>query len=694
MGFMFGPSSNNLLEPYGTRALDLQLRDLSRNPYGSLFMGGQQILAKQLSSTSWIVRGDRNVDSSQELLQQAEWGGGIVSFMEALVRDFCTYNIGAFIEIVGHGDSDKPIVGKPLGIKLFDPLRCYLTGDPEHPVLYENWWMEVATSINGIRRDSKQQAFHKMHHSRVHRIVDMLNSDEGLIGMGESAMFRYVGHHYRQILMGRYSIEKLSDQPPAGFLVMGNVKAESIDESTRTYEAQRAAEGQTVWRNVQRLESVDPSQKIDVNFVSFSGLPDGFDYGRYMEIDRNIVALSLGIDPQDIWPLSGGLSGTAGQSKVLSEKSRGRSLGLLYEQFETFVNTKVLPPSAEFEFKPEDTNNDSMRADRAQKWMDVALGVNADSGGAQIPILTPQQQIQLLANTVPEIRDVVTDDNDEIILPSNDILDAAQTDRTVPEPPKPDVVADSSGTSGTEAAAVLEGAKSKAYSDTRNAFITDIRDLMKGALNRDITRTRFGIVMRGILTRQGRRAYIDGLADGGVKVDALEADDKKRFNAWMIDQSSFVTEIGRAIYRDDSTFNPDSKATIWANKSLNQVYQSGLLAADMNAMYKWIIGSTEEHCKTCLKANGQVHRLKAWERTGIMPQANKLECGGYHCKCTLKRVTGKAVGRLNRVPRMDKMKNTYSEKPKRKYKPNLFRILLREAEQSNLIQWLLGYEYE
>ena len=69
-------------------------------------------------------------------------------------------------------------------------------------------------------------------------------------------------------------------------------------------------------------------------------------------------------------------------------------------------------------------------------------------------------------------------------------------------------------------------------------------------------------------------------------------------------------------------------------------------------MYEWVLGRTEEHCSSCLTANGQRHRLRDWHRAGIIPRGDLLICGaGGFCDCNLVKTTEKARGRLSAIPR-------------------------------------------
>ena len=94
----------------------------------------------------------------------------------------------------------------------------------------------------------------------------------------------------------------------------------------------------------------------------------------------------------------------------------------------------------------------------------------------------------------------------------------------------------------------------------------------------------------------------------------------------------------------------ENKPATWFNKSIMPLYQAGRLSADRNGLYEWLLGRTEEHCRSCLAAVGQRHRLKDWYRVGAIPQADLLECKGFNCDCKFQKASGRARGRLDRIP--------------------------------------------
>jgi len=186
----------------------------------------------------------------------------------------------------------------------------------------------------------------------------------------------------------------------------------------------------------------------------------------------------------------------------------------------------------------------------------------------------------------------------------------------------------------------------KSYDDTRAEFISNLIDLIRGGLNEDVSRRRFGTVMRAQLRRLGQMAYQDGLHAGGVN-DPLDEDDLFKVQSWMLGQSEYVSQFANEVFKEGlSETEIENRAIVWANKALEPIYQEGLLTADKNGMYQWKLGATEQHCNDCQRLNGQVHRLKQWYSKGWTPKSDRLECSGFNCDCSFERTTEPARGRF------------------------------------------------
>ena len=188
---------------------------------------------------------------------------------------------------------------------------------------------------------------------------------------------------------------------------------------------------------------------------------------------------------------------------------------------------------------------------------------------------------------------------------------------------------------------------------TRLLFEGEFADILLEARKGNINRRRWAMLTRDLIRRWGRQAYRDGLQDGGVDPDELSDDDGEEISRLIRAQSQYVTRLGEEVFRAITDGQAEGKPAMWFNRSIQPFYDAGLLSADANGMYEWVLGPTVEHCRTCLGASTQRHRLKSWHKNGILPQNTghrEMICGGFNCKCRLVRVNGRARGRLDRIP--------------------------------------------
>lgn len=159
-------------------------------------------------------------------------------------------------------------------------------------------------------------------------------------------------------------------------------------------------------------------------------------------------------------------------------------------------------------------------------------------------------------------------------------------------------------------------------------------------------RRRAGNILRQIIRVFGARAYRQGLVDGGVFDDPSD-DEQAEINSLIAEQSKYVSNLTQVLIKEDGITDAQArdKAAMWFNKSIQVFYAAGLLSANKNGLYEWVIGPTEESCRDCIRLNGQKHRLRHW-KARYMPQDDKLSCRGFNCKCRLVPTTGKAQGKF------------------------------------------------
>lgn len=194
----------------------------------------------------------------------------------------------------------------------------------------------------------------------------------------------------------------------------------------------------------------------------------------------------------------------------------------------------------------------------------------------------------------------------------------------------------------------LSASAQKALQATRLDFEYDFENLLAAGRNDDLRRKNFGRELIGLIETYAERAYRDGLIDGGVADATLDDDDRDALNAVILDQRQYVRAITDRIYSEGgvSDAQAESKPAMWFSKSIYPSYLKGLESAARNGYFEWVYGDTE-HCKDCRALNGQIHRLKDYSKSGWMPRASALSCGGFNCKCNLvPRPNAKARGRF------------------------------------------------
>jgi hypothetical protein len=190
----------------------------------------------------------------------------------------------------------------------------------------------------------------------------------------------------------------------------------------------------------------------------------------------------------------------------------------------------------------------------------------------------------------------------------------------------------------------------KAIQATRIDYELLVEDLIIQSRNREITRRQFTLRMMQGIRAYSKLAYIDGLQDGGV---FGEPDDTEQaeIEKWVQAQRQYVRSLADVIYSDAGITDDEAlkKPAMWYNKSISPMFDAGRASSDKNGMYEWALGNTGESCSDCLILNGQRHRMVTWYSRGLLPQADKLECGGWECKCTISRTNARARGRLPKI---------------------------------------------
>lgn len=666
-----------ILPPYGTKERDHVLRLLYRNEYNSLIQGTVSAIAKKFITTPWEIKGDPQdekkliwlpdedgelysisiLEHYQMVLQNAQFGDGWETFASRILEDFFTQDFGAIIEMSGYGEPTGPLLsaigpdGKKFrvvtGISQLDSGRSFITGNPYYPIMY-------FSLISG--------SLHRMHRSRILRFVDSSSPDERFFGIGLCALSRAIAIYNRQYYMSRYIESLVDDKPQPGIMTVTGMTAPQREKLLQQYDnRQNIPDERPFWGKTLWFDSMNMDNPIKLEAHPFATTPEKFDWQKYNSLDVDAIALAFGVDRQEIWELAGRGLGSGSQSKVMADKASQKMFGFLLQNTERLINRRVLPSALEFSFSYKDPNE---QQNIATQNLAIAQTIQALAPLANMSI---DEQRAYLANASQQFKDVLTneagqvtplngqDQQPDVSLTDDSPVDQGQIEQglniggggTTPQQ------------SGVQPQGALAGATpaqqptqpkpataQKSFGITSSDFAQRFSSLAILAVNNRLERGEFEDTLLDLLTTAGTDSFVDGLRSGGVN-EPPDEDEMADIQNWLSDQIDFVDSLAAEIYSDPGL--PESairtRATLWVNKSLMQIYQQGKLSADANGLYRWEYGDTE-HCEDCLRLNGQVHRLKRWCATGWLPNADQLDCHGYKCQCQLIRTDEPAQGRF------------------------------------------------
>jgi hypothetical protein len=624
--FLFGSTWRGpLLDAHGMRLREWQLRRYFRHDYNTIFPSAIAGLVKRLQSMPWKISGSNDENPQiaewvafyQDVLWNADFGAGWESFLSKLVEDYSVLDGGAYVECIGPGNPNEPMVSNGVtGLSVLDGLRCEPTDDPDYPVIY-------------------MDALGKMHVipiTRVVRMVDTPDSDVMSYGYGQSALSRCIATVQREILMNRYVEQQLDDNPPPGLMLFKNISDAALEEAFMKLEKERSTDQGAKWGNVVKLFGSMAEVNPEVQVIAYANPPEKFDYIEYKNLAVKEIALAVGLDIQDLWELQGRGIGTATQSEVLHEKSKGRAIGRLVKSIERLIN-QALPEELEFEFEYIDTSEEEKRAAIAQMWATTVSTI--------APLIGDQATQQLLADVIEPVRKVLTDESGKLIV-------LGDVDPETPQQAQPDEI---TATDATEVVDQPQAPMQKALADTEASFRNDFIHLVGLVQEGSLSPTTVRPALRLALVEAGSSVWLDGLRDAGVENPILDDAARQAIAIWRSQQNTYLDNFVDEIFSKEMT--PESirsRADMWVNKSVNRLYFQAKAAAAPRQRYMWVVDPIKEHCRTCLALNGQIHEMKYFAERNLLPQSDALVCGGYHCGCRLVPTDQPSRGRLRAVP--------------------------------------------
>lgn len=345
------------ISPWGMapKLRDQQLRDFW--PQETLLAGALATVTARNAALSWKVTGhEATAEAAQGLCNNANFGAGWEDFISRLSLDLYTTDSGAFVELVRTHDSpDAPV----FGINNLDSLRCYPTGVPEFPVIYED--------TNG-----------RMHRMPWYSVVQLLEMPSPVTPTYAGIFYRLQYSAVSRVLRAAkimssittYTDEKINGRFMRALHLISGVDENHVRDAMRIAETNADQQGLTRYMMPAIVGAVDPSAAIGHTVVELASLPDQFNSKE--EREGYILALALGLltDYGEFAPLPGGGLGTASQSETMNQKSRGKGSGLFQKLILRLMNQHgVLPSNVEFEWDEQDleadAKNEEIKASRA-----------------------------------------------------------------------------------------------------------------------------------------------------------------------------------------------------------------------------------------------------------------------------------------------------------------------------------------
>lgn len=290
------------------------------------------IAATQFAARAFEVEGDapRLKERTQEMLLNADGGEGWVPYVLKSVQDFlCTGN-GMITEI------ERTARGPGARIRAIhhlDTLRCRITGNRDYPVAY-------------MADDGE----HLLPWYNVIRLTDMPSPRRDHWGAGFCAARRAYPAIRKLAAIEGYLYEKVTGQRPLAIHIVNGVRTDQINAAVAGAREQQVDRGNMSYMGVVIMSTLKGDAKVEGYQIPLAELPDGFDRKQEFDIALLTYADAIGLDPQDLQPMTGQQLGAGAQSVVLAQKASGRGMRTFEQALTHKLNELALAASVKMTF--------------------------------------------------------------------------------------------------------------------------------------------------------------------------------------------------------------------------------------------------------------------------------------------------------------------------------------------------------
>lgn len=297
-----------------------------------------RVEARDLSISAHV---ELATEMTQRLLRVSEFGLGWAGAAEKFFLDLLTQDNGGFLEVLGDGSPDGPIVGLPYGVRHLDSSCCTRTGNPTYPVVYRD--------ITGKR--------FKLHQSRVIAISQMRSPEARMNGVGLCAVSRAIdiAQALQDIVI--YKQEKLGSRPISALLVGKGFRAKSIMDALRA--ANVMMDNSSLQRYSKIVAIGTDDVQADIDKLDLNGL-DPFNEQTSTDLAMVAIAFAFGLDVSEIW-ISGASSSKA-DATLANARARGKLPAQTTMDLSTHLDWKFVPPYLRVVFDFKDDQEDQQKA--------------------------------------------------------------------------------------------------------------------------------------------------------------------------------------------------------------------------------------------------------------------------------------------------------------------------------------------
>lgn len=170
-------------------------------------------------------------------------------------------------------------------------------------------------------------------------------------------------------------------------------------------------------------------------------------------------------------------------------------------------------------------------------------------------------------------------------------------------------------------------------------FQASVRAAARGLWTSQTTTLDFADQMYSAIRRGFTQAWAEGSESCGILTGERTQEETKQLGLMIGDNFQYVAGLADWIFQHSKANGGDwnavvNRMTLWVNRYL-EVKNVAMTMACQNKKLRWTIDGAKEHCRSCLKLNGRVHRASVWAAHNLAPRmlTHSLKCGGYNCKC-------------------------------------------------------------